>query len=94
MDYGVLYGADCRIGLVGYTDSDWAGSVTNRKSTSRCYFSLRTAVIAWCSRKQTRMVFITTQGEHVCDRIEMGAVGVSVQVADVLTKPLPRMKFG
>ena len=28
------------IRLVGYTDSDWAGSVANRKSTSGCCFSL------------------------------------------------------
>ena len=94
MDYGLLHGANYGFGLVGYTDSDWAGSVTNRKSTSRCCFSLGTAVIAWRSRKQTRMVFNTTQGEHVRDRVEKGAVEVPVQVADVLTKPLSRMKFG
>ena len=94
MDYGLLYGADCRIRLVGYTDSDWARSVTNRKSTSGCCFSLGTAAIAWRSRKQTRMVFLTTQGEHVRDRMEKGAVEVPVQVADMLTKLLSRMKFG
>ena len=31
MDYGLLYGAGCRFRMVGYTDSDWVGSVTNRK---------------------------------------------------------------
>ena len=40
------------------------------------------------------MVFLTTQGEHVRDRMEKGAVEVPVQVADVLTKPLSKMKFG
>ena len=70
MDYGLLYGADCGFRLVGYTNSDWAGSVTNWKSTSGCCFSLGTVVIAWHSRKQTRMVFNTTQGEHVCDGME------------------------
>ena len=94
MDYGLQYGADYEFGLVGYTDSDWAGSVTNRKSTSGCCFSLGTTVIAWRNRKQTRMVFLTTQGEYVRDRMEKGAVEVPVQVADVLTKPLSRMKFG
>ena len=94
MDYGLLYGADCRIRLVGYTDSDWAGSVTNWKSTLGCCFSLGTTVIAWHSRKQMRMVFNTTQGEHVRDRMEKGVVEVPVQVADVLTKRLSRMKFG
>ena len=46
MDYGLQYGANYEFGLVGYTDSDWAGSVTNRKSTSGCCFSLGIAVIA------------------------------------------------
>ena len=40
------------------------------------------------------MVFLTTQGEHVCDRMEKRVVEVPIQVADVLTKPLSRMKFG
>ena len=40
------------------------------------------------------MVFLTTQGEHVRDRMEKGAMEVLVQVADVLTKTLSRMKFG
>ena len=40
------------------------------------------------------MVFLTTQGEHVRDRMEKGAVEVPVQVADMLTKLLSRMKFG
>ena len=40
------------------------------------------------------MVFLTTQGEYVSDRMEKGVVEVPVRVADVLTKPLSRMKFG
>ena len=51
MDYDLLHGADCGFGLVGFTDSDLAGSVANRKSTSGCCFSLGTTVIAWRSRK-------------------------------------------
>ena len=40
------------------------------------------------------MVFLTTQGEHVHDQMEKGVVEVPVQIADVLTKPLSRVKFG
>ena len=76
MDYDLLHGADCGFGLVGYTYSDWVGSVTNRNNTSGCCFSLGTAMIAWRSRKQTRMVFLTTQGECVRGRMEKGAVEV------------------
>ena len=44
--------------------------------------------------KTTRMVFNTTQGEHVLDEMEKGAVEVLVHVVNVLTKPLSKMKFG
>ena len=78
MDYDLQYGADCEFGLVGCTNSDWSGSVTNRKSTLGCCFSLGTAMVAWRSRKQTRMVFNTTQGQHVRDEMEKGAMEVPV----------------
>ena len=39
----VDYGLDYRQGgvrLAGYTESDWAGCASNKKSTSRCCFRL------------------------------------------------------
>ena len=51
IDYGLRYVANYEFRLVGYTDSDWAGSVIDRKSTSGCCFSLGSAVIAWRNRK-------------------------------------------
>ena len=78
MDYGLHYGADCGFELVGYKDSDWIGSVTNRKSTSGCCFSLGIAVIAWRSQKQTSVVFNTIEEEHVRDRVEKEVVEVLV----------------
>jgi hypothetical protein len=36
MDYGLSYDGDHDFTLIGYTDADWAGSVADRKSTSRC----------------------------------------------------------
>jgi hypothetical protein len=34
IEYGIKYDADCEFRLQGYSDSDWGGSVTDRKSTS------------------------------------------------------------
>ena len=34
LDYGLTYAADSDFRLCGYIDSDWAGSVEDRKSTS------------------------------------------------------------
>ena len=98
IDYGLRYVADCEFGLVGYTDSYWAGSVTDRKSTSGCCFSLGSTVIAWRSRKQTSVVLSTTEVEYIRDMVEKGVVKLQYvatdeQAEDVLTKPLSKVKF-
>jgi hypothetical protein len=40
LDYGLSYDGDHNFTLSGYIDSDWAGSVSDRKNTSGCCFSL------------------------------------------------------
>lgn len=55
-----------RIQTVGlYTDSDWADSVIDRKSTSGCCFNLGSAMISWLSRKQTNVALSTTEVEYI-----------------------------
>jgi hypothetical protein len=39
LDFGLCYIGDHDVRLVGYTDSYWAGSVSDRKSTSGCSFN-------------------------------------------------------
>ena len=51
VDFGLDYRRSEGIRLVGYTDSDWAGSVADLKSTSRCCFSLGLTIVSWFSRK-------------------------------------------
>jgi hypothetical protein len=53
LDCGLSYDGDHDFTLSGYTDSDWVGSVSDRKSTSGCCFSLGSAIISWQSRKQS-----------------------------------------
>jgi hypothetical protein len=50
LDCGLSYNGDHDVRLSGYTDSDWAGSVSDRKTTSRCCFSLGSAMISWQGR--------------------------------------------
>jgi hypothetical protein len=50
LEYGLCYTRDHDFRLYGYTDSDWAGSVSDRKSTSGCCFSLGSAMTSWQSR--------------------------------------------
>ena len=65
IDYGLRYVVECEFRLVGYIDSDWAGSVTDRKSTSGCCFNLGSTVIAWCSKKQTSVALSSTEAEYI-----------------------------
>jgi hypothetical protein len=149
MDYGLSYDGDHDFTLIGYTDADWAGSVADRKSTSGCCFSLRSAMISWQSRKQSSIALSTAEAEYIdacsasceaiwlrklltglfdlemratailCDNqscihdrskhieiryhfirdmVQRGAlklqyISTDEQVADVMTKPLSRVKF-
>eukprot|EP00253_Pinus_taeda_P004561 PITA_04561 len=51
--------------LLGYTDADWAGSVVDRKSTSRCCFTLGSASISWMSRKQKSVALSTAEAKYI-----------------------------
>jgi hypothetical protein len=158
LDCDLSYDGDHDFTLSGYTDSDWVGSVSDRKSTSRCCFSLGSAMISWQSRKQSNIALSTAEAEYIAacsanceaiwlrklltclfdlemeattilcdnqscikmtknlvfhdkskhieiryhyirDMVQRGAiklqyVSTDEQVADVLTKPLSRVKFG
>ena len=52
LDYGLLYTRSSDPTLSGYIDSDWAGSVDDRKSTTGYVFSLGSGAITWASKKQ------------------------------------------
>jgi hypothetical protein len=65
IEYGIKYDADCEFRLQGYSDSDWAGSVRDRKSTSGCCFILGSGLISWFSRKQSRVALSTTETEYM-----------------------------
>jgi hypothetical protein len=65
IDYGLSYDGDHNFTLSGYTDSDWAGSIVDRKSTSGCCFSLGSAMISWQSRKQSNIALNTVEVEYI-----------------------------
>ena len=46
VDYGLKYEANQKTNVEVYEDSYWAGSAIDRKSTSRCYFSMGSSVIS------------------------------------------------
>jgi hypothetical protein len=50
--------------LQGYADADWAGSAVDRKTTSGCCFTLGSAMVSWCSRKQTFVALSTAEAKY------------------------------
>ncbi|CAA6668850.1 unnamed protein product [Spirodela intermedia] len=52
IDYGLVYEkGQTEVNLVGYSDSDFAGDVDDRESTSRQAFFLGEMLICWASQK-------------------------------------------
>jgi hypothetical protein len=65
LDCGLSYDGDHDFTLSGYTDSDWAGSVSDRKRTSGCCFSLGSSIISWKSRKQSSITLSTAEAKYI-----------------------------
>ncbi|KAL1360030.1 hypothetical protein AAHE18_04G148400 [Arachis hypogaea] len=53
------------LNLVGYTDSDWAGDIETRKSTSGFAFHLGSGAISWSSKKQLVVTLSTAEAEYI-----------------------------
>ena len=56
---------DNNMQLVGYTYSDWARSVKDRKSTYGCCFRLGSAIVSWFKRKQTSVALSSAKTEYI-----------------------------
>ncbi|GJV25196.1 ribonuclease H-like domain-containing protein [Tanacetum coccineum] len=62
---GLWYSRDSPFELVAYTDSDYAGAIQDRKSTTGgCQF-LGNRLISWQCKKQTVVATSTTEAEYV-----------------------------
>ena len=63
-DMCICYGSQ-DIGVVGYTDSDYAGHADSRKSTSGYVFTYAGGAVSWMSRVQKCTALSTTEAEYV-----------------------------
>ena len=64
-EYGILYSSNSEFKLIGFTDSDFAGSQDDRKSTSGYVFNLGSGEIAWSSKKQQIVTLSSAEAEYV-----------------------------
>ena len=93
-DYKLTYKRFDHLDVVGYSDSDFAGCLDSRKSTSGYVFLLVGGSISWRSAKQTLVATSTTEAKFVsCFEATSQAIWLrsfisGLQVVDSISKPL------
>ncbi|KAJ8754920.1 hypothetical protein K2173_015432 [Erythroxylum novogranatense] len=86
LSFGCVYKKKLsNVELVGFSDSDMAGDIDDRKSTTGVLYYLGVNPITWVSQKQ-KVVALSSS-------IELEYVNTDKQLADILTKPLARQRF-
>ena len=64
LHYRLFYDFRCHIQVHGYTDVDWDGSISDKRSTSSSMFSLGSAAIFWSSTKQLTIALLSTKAKY------------------------------
>lgn len=62
-DMSIVY--DSNIELTGYSDSDFAGDLDNRKSNTGYIFLMNGGPVTWASKKQNTVALSTTESEYM-----------------------------
>ena len=70
-DYGLVYESDKKPRLMGYCDSDYAGDIDDRKSTSGYIFLLGSKPIAWNCCKQKFVALSSYEAEYISSTLAM-----------------------
>jgi len=66
LQYGILYKrGELNCELEGWSDSDYAGDLDDRKNTSGYVYKLGSGAISWSSKKQAIVTLSTTEAEFV-----------------------------
>ncbi|KAK1438803.1 hypothetical protein QVD17_04614 [Tagetes erecta] len=63
--FGIWYKKNQGIELMGYSDSDWASCLDDRKSLSAYVFTLGTGMVSWRSKKQPTVALSSTEAEYI-----------------------------
>ncbi|KAM1033230.1 hypothetical protein ACFX2C_036800 [Malus domestica] len=128
VDFGIIFDRGKATTLIGYYDSDWAGSEDDMRSTSGYAFTLGSGMFLWASIKQNTVALSTAEAKYImCDNtsaivmaknsvfrqktrhinmkfhfireaiqakeIELVYYRTEEQIADILTKALPKDRF-
>ena len=64
-DYSLIFDGSSGNGLITCTESDWAGSPEDSKSTTKFYIKLANAVFLWNSHQQKTVALSSTEAEYM-----------------------------
>jgi hypothetical protein len=64
-EYGLWYRQIDEVKLHGFTDADWVGSPTDRKSTSGGIFSIGSTVVSWYIRKYRSVALSSAEEKYM-----------------------------
>ncbi|XP_041025510.1 secreted RxLR effector protein 161-like [Juglans microcarpa x Juglans regia] len=64
-EFGLFYKNGEKSYLFGFTDSDYAGDLDDRKGTSGYVFMMGTGAVSWSSKKQPIVTLSSTEAEFV-----------------------------
>ena len=65
IDYSILFDSKKDYSLIAYSDADWAGDTTDRKSTTGSLIKIAGGPIYWRSTKQSGVSLSTTEAEYI-----------------------------
>ena len=63
--YGITFYNKSLLKLVGFSDADFAGDISTRRSTTGYVFMLGSGIISWSSEKQKSVSMSTTESEYI-----------------------------
>jgi len=61
---GIFYEAKSQLQVHGYTNANWAGNVSDRRSTSGFMLSFGSGAVSWSSKKQPTFALSSTKAEY------------------------------
>ena len=64
-ELGIYYKKGENAKIVAYYDSDFAGDIDDRRSTSRFVFLFGSGAVSWSSKKQPVVTLSTTEAEYI-----------------------------
>ncbi|KAA3472466.1 disease resistance protein TAO1-like [Gossypium australe] len=82
LNYGMVFEKAEHLELTGYTDSDWAGSSDDMRSTSGYAFSLGSGMFCWSLRNQSLVAQSTAEAEYV---VAAAAVNQAIWLRKIMT---------